>query len=500
MPMPEGSWPGTGAILAAVETASGVRAEIGGKPERHLFDLALEAIGRPPRVAMIGDRIDSDIDGGRAAGLETILVLSGRAPGPKPRRPSGPPTHVLENLAGLLRVSAEQAAPAAGAHRPGLSFAAIFAVTFLGLIAVGAVLPVLPRYVRGPLGDGDLAVGIVIGAYAVTGLLLRPVAGRLADRWGRKPTVLLGASLVCLSGLLYLPDLGIAGLIAARLVLGVGEGTLYTAGSAWIVDLAPVERRGRVLGLYGLAVWGGLSVGPLAGRAAARMLAATRRSGSSPRRCRLLGAVIATQVTDPFQPLSHAEPHPLIAPEAVRPGIAIALASIGYAAVAAFIVLHLEARGVGHGATVFGAFAAMIVITRLIAGGLPDRLGPAPVAIGAALVEAAGLVAIALAQSLPVALAGGMAMGAAFSLLNPSLMLIAVGRVSAEARGAAMGTYTAFFDAGVGIGAPLAGLAAALSDYEGAFLLAAAVSVGSAAMIALTLHRLAPGARAPSAG
>ena len=48
-------------------------------------------------------------------------------------------------------------------------------------------------------------------------------------------------------------------------MLGAGEGTLFTAGSAWIVDLAPAERRGRVIGLYGLAVWGGLSVGPLLG-------------------------------------------------------------------------------------------------------------------------------------------------------------------------------------------------------------------------------------------
>ena len=48
-------------------------------------------------------------------------------------------------------------------------------------------------------------------------------------------------------------------------MLGAGEGAVYTAGSAWIVDLAPPERRGRVLGLYGLAVWGGLSVGPLVG-------------------------------------------------------------------------------------------------------------------------------------------------------------------------------------------------------------------------------------------
>jgi MFS family permease len=341
--------------------------------------------------------------------------------------------------------------------------------------------------VHGPLGDGDVAVGIVIGAYAISGLLLRPIAGRMADRWGRKPTVLLGAALLCLSGLLNLPHLGIAGLILARLVLGAGEGSLYTAGSAWVVDMAPPARRGRVLGLYGLAVWGGLSVGPLAGELLLES-GGYRTVWIFAAAMPALGALIATLARDPFRPLTHAEPHPLIAPEAIRPGTAIALAAGGYAAIAAFVVLLLESRGIEHGVTVFAAFAAMIVLARLVAGDLPDRIGPARVAVVAALIEAAGLLAIAFAQSLPMALAGGMAMGAAFSLLNPSLMLIAVGRVSAEARGAAMGTYTAFFDAGVGIGAPIAGLAAALTSYEGAFVLAAAISVCSALLILTSLH------------
>jgi predicted MFS family arabinose efflux permease len=55
-----------------------------------------------------------------------------------------------------------------------------------------------------------------------------------------------------------------------------------------------------------------------------------------------------------------------------------------------------------------------------------------------------------------------------------------------------MGTYTAFFDAGVGFGAPLAGLAAALTGYEGAFVFAAAVAVGSACL-SLTMLRMRPG-------
>lgn len=102
LPMPGGAWPGTGSILAAVEAASGRRAEIGGKPERHLFEMALEAIGRPPRVAMVGDRIASDIDGGRRAGLGTILVLSGASSRADAAASARPPDHIAADLAALL--------------------------------------------------------------------------------------------------------------------------------------------------------------------------------------------------------------------------------------------------------------------------------------------------------------------------------------------------------------------------------------------------------------
>ena len=375
--------------------------------------------------------------------------------------------------------------PAIG--RPGVAFAGIFTVTFCGLLAVGATLPVLPRYVDGPLGEGKVAVGVVIGAYAITGLLMRPFAGRLADRRGRRPTALIGSLLMGVAGFLYLLPLGVGGLIAARLVLGVGEGAVFTAGSAWIVDLAPLERRGRVIGLYGLSVWAGLSIGPLFGeliKHGAGYSAVWIFAGAMP----LLGALVATRVPDPFRPKWLEQEHrSLIAREALLPGAALALGSTGYAAVATFVVLHLDERGVGHGALVFGALATMVVLTRLVGGDLPDRVGPARVATAAAVVEAIGLTTLAFAHSLPVAIAGALAIGAAFSLLYPSLSVIVVNQVSEARRGAALGTFTAFFDAGIGLGAPLAGAAAALSGYEGSFLLGAAIALGSATLIAIAI-------------
>jgi glycerol-1-phosphatase len=102
MPYPGGELPGTGAVLAAVETASGVRAEIAGKPERHLFEMARAALGGCERVAMIGDRVSSDIAGGRAAGLETILVLSGTTSREEAAAASPAPDFSLDDLSGLL--------------------------------------------------------------------------------------------------------------------------------------------------------------------------------------------------------------------------------------------------------------------------------------------------------------------------------------------------------------------------------------------------------------
>ena len=101
--MPGGAWPGTGAVLAAVETASGATAEIGGKPERHLFEQARRLIAGAERVAMVGDRLASDIDGGRRAGLATILVLTGASSREQAESAEAPPDHVLDDLTGLLR-------------------------------------------------------------------------------------------------------------------------------------------------------------------------------------------------------------------------------------------------------------------------------------------------------------------------------------------------------------------------------------------------------------
>jgi MFS family permease len=355
---------------------------------------------------------------------------------------------------------------------------------------------VLPHFVKDELGGSDLEVGIVSGAFALTGIVCRPIAGNLADRRGRKPTVIGGAFLAAIAGALYFVPAGIPGLLVARFFLGAGEGTVFTAGSAWNVDMAPEERRGRMIGLYGLAIWTGLTLGPPIGvllqDAGGFNLVWAFACGAP-----LLGAVIASRL--PEAPVVGGERSrgPFISREALGPGVTFALSVVGFAAVSAFIVLSLDQRGIGHGAEVFSVFAGTVVATRLLAGGLPDRVGAARCAVGAALIEALGLLLLGAAESLPVVIVGAIAMGAAFSLLFPSLSLLAVDRVVPERRGAAMGTFTASFDLGMLTGSPAVGAAAALGGYSAAFYLACACSLACAAASARFIPRYAGGEASP---
>ena len=370
-------------------------------------------------------------------------------------------------------------------RRPNLTaFAGVLSATLASFLAIGAVLPVLPRYVSGPLGGGDVSVGLVTGAFALTALVARPFGGRLADRRGRRPVVLAGMGFAALAGVLYAVPLGVPGLVAARLVLGVGQGWVFTAGLAWTVDLAPEARRGQAIAFFGLGVWGGLSLGPPIGEAL-RALGGYDLVWAFAAAAPLVGAAIARAVPDRRVPAgADAEHAELLPAEAVRPGLAMLCAAVGYAALTGFVVLHLDARGIGHGAAVFSAFAVTVVVVRVALGSLPDRVGPRATAAGSGVAQAVGLALIALAHDLPVALAGALAVGAGFSLSFPSLALLVVQRVDERRRGAAMGAFTAFFDLGVGGGAPLAGAGSALAGYPAAFAAAGGAAAAGAVLTA----------------
>jgi glycerol 3-phosphatase-2 len=101
-PQPDGPWPGTGAILSAIEVASGRTAEIVGKPEPQLMLTALDRLGGARRTLVVGDRVDSDLAAAAAAQLDAALVLSGGADRQALNGFEPEPVAVTDTLADLI--------------------------------------------------------------------------------------------------------------------------------------------------------------------------------------------------------------------------------------------------------------------------------------------------------------------------------------------------------------------------------------------------------------
>jgi glycerol-1-phosphatase len=101
-PMPDGMWPGTGPLAAAVEAATGVTAENLGKPAAQPFLTALDRLGAG-RALVVGDRLDSDLAGAAAAGLDAAIVLTGATRSDEARAAEDPaPVAIAPTLADLL--------------------------------------------------------------------------------------------------------------------------------------------------------------------------------------------------------------------------------------------------------------------------------------------------------------------------------------------------------------------------------------------------------------
>ena len=361
-------------------------------------------------------------------------------------------------------------------------FLPMFGGIFCCLLGVGASLATVPFYVLRNLHGGNVEVGVAVAALSVAAVIGRPVAGRLADRHGYK-IVMLGGTIICTAaGLAYFGAVNIDILVLVRVLNGLGEGTVYTGGAAWLVSLCPADRRGRVVGLYGIFMWLGITVGTLVGTVAMRVSGFPAVWGL----CAAAGFVgfvsVVVKKAPPRREAAVGVRSAILPAAAVVPGISVSLAALGYAALAAFVSLHMLAHGVSNGIAAFDAFGFTYIGVRLFIGNVPDRLGPRLVAFWSAIVEAIGLVIVALATNLVTVIIGGFVIGAGLSLLFPALALIVINHSPESQRGAALGAFTSFWDVGIAVGAPASGLIASLSNYTDIYYVMAVCAVASAVL------------------
>ena len=238
-------------------------------------------------------------------------------------------------------------------------------------------------------------------------------------------------------------------LLPARFLHGAAEACVYTGGLVWVVGMVAPERRGRAIGLYGLCVWSGFTIGPPLGQIAHELggfnavwaLAAVPPA---------LGALVVSRLPAAPEPSEHEGRRQLLPPGSVKPGIGGGLAGIGIAAINGFVVLLCIDRGFGQasGAVAIALFAFATLVGRLVAGGLPDRLGPRRTMVIAVALGGSGQALIAVAPAWWAVGLGCVLFGFCWTLLFPALAMLVVDAVEPSQRGAGLAAYSSFFDLG----------------------------------------------------
>lgn len=355
--------------------------------------------------------------------------------------------------------------------------------------AAGMALFALPLYVSGPLAGDEVAAGLAVGVFAISALVLRPFAGRLADSVGRRP-LLLGGAMVAAVCFALLPVSGtLASVLAVRLLAGLGEAAFIVAGFATLADLAPPERMGEALSYNSLGLYLGMALGPVLADALVREggFAAVwvGAAGMAALAAAVASLVGETRVAD----TTLEEPHGFIHRPAlgVLLGFLASLAAMG--GFIAFVSLYATQLGLENASMGLFVFGGVVVLCRTVLARVPDRVPP--LTLGAASL---GAIAVGLTLAATVRHPAGlilgivvMAVGAAFS--TPAFFAATFATATSSERGVASATATAAIDLGLGIGPIALGLVASGWGIPWAFAAGGAIAALGAVWTLALRHR-----------
>jgi MFS family permease len=363
-------------------------------------------------------------------------------------------------------------------------------------MAGGALIGVTPFFVTGPLDAGPAAVGLAFGAFSLSTLVLRPLAGRWTDRHGRKPLLIGGASLFAVLVLGHLLITDLAWLVALRLLMGMAEALYFVAGFAALADLAPPGRAGEALSYNSLALFLGIATGPLIGQVLLS-LGGFSLVWDGIGLLLVLAAVLAAQVPETHPPAAEPVPAaPLIHRAALVPGLGLFTGVAASAGFLAFASLHAARLGQDLWSVTLALFGVVVVTCRIVFATLPDRTRPMPLAAASLGASALGLLIAAVVPAAWGLFVGAAVLAVGVAFLTPALFAAIFSRVPASQRGSAAGTASVFIDLGFSAGPVLFGFVAAVSSsIPAAFLAGAALAAGGGALLA---SRPAPGAPTPA--
>ncbi len=335
------------------------------------------------------------------------------------------------------------------------------------------LLPTLPFYVVNDLGQDESRVGYVIGIYALSALLIRPVAGYVLDAYGRKSVYLWSLlAYVLISGLYIWVDSYVS-LLILRTLHGLSWGVITNGGITIASDLVPEKRRGEGISYFSLSITLSMALGPLVGlsileQSNFQMLFIWTFAISV---LALAMAFMIKYVKMPPAPkkLTRAG---VYEKKVVHITLIMLITAVTYGGLMSFLTLFAEELAISNIPLVFLVFAIGVASLRPFSGQFMDKNGPRVIILWSFIITIFGYILLSQTKTEYLFLMACFITGVGNGLIMPTILTMTANLVGADRRGVANSTIYSATDLGIGLGSILLGYVVKIAGLSNMFLLA----------------------------
>lgn len=354
-------------------------------------------------------------------------------------------------------------------------------------------ITLLPLYALS-IGGNNVQAGLLTGLYSFSALIFRPVFGKLLDKKGRKPVVLIGLSLITLMSAAYILCDTVSILLVLRMINGIGFSAGSTAIATVIADIVPPHRLAEGIGYFGLSNTLAQAVGPLLG------LFLIQHYGYGVLLCTVLGISVlsmlcALPVKYPQKIELQREHQEIDSHEKTRegffeivlfwPALLLLLIATTMGAVSTFVAKYALTQGINDIGSFFTVFALGTMVTRIGFGKLSSRFGLGKILAPAIMAVILSQIVLSVATQLWVFIIAAIFYGLGMGCISPILNTVVVLFASPHRKGEAVAVYYCAMDIGVGLGAIIWGVVAQYFGFSFIYILA-----GFCSSLALIIYYL----------
>lgn len=370
----------------------------------------------------------------------------------------------------------------------------LFTTGLLFWISITLLLPTLPTYIQA-MGGTTQQVGIVMSCFAIGLIASRTWLGRVADRRSRKIVILIGTLVAAIAPVFYLSVHSVLGLGFIRAFHGISIAAFTIGYSALVVDLAPLQHRGTLIGYMNLAVPVGMSIGPALGGFLQISGKQFIPEGTGyevlfaiSAICGAIAFALSSQIKETSLPGNTRSTSDGIKrdfwqltkdPALMVPTIILLLIGLVFGSLVAFLPLFITELQLDFNVGYFYTVVAIASFSvRLFVGKASDRYGRGLFICGALVCYIISMLLLTLATTPQMFIFSAIAEGAGAGVLIPLTLALISDRSYANERGKVFALCMGGFDVGIALGGlTLGSLSFILGGYRGIFSLAAVLAL-----------------------